>query len=80
MNLKKSNLTSTQDLVYIGARFWMDMGRVYLTEEWINRLLSLVRSFSKVRQYKTALLFLSILAINTLKGYVTAISHKHTLV
>ena len=30
VNLKKSNLVPTQDLVYIGARFRMDLRRVYL--------------------------------------------------
>ena len=45
-NLKKSDLTPTQDLVYIGARFWMELGRLYLLEEWIDGLLALVRSFS----------------------------------
>ena len=58
MNLK-SNLTPTQDLVYIGAQFQMDLGRVYLPEDRIDGLLALVRTFSKVGQYKTALLFLA---------------------
>ena len=57
VNLKKSDLTPTQDLVYIGAMFWMDVGRVYLPEEQIDWLLAFVRSFSKVGQYKPSLLF-----------------------
>ena len=32
VNLKKSELALTQDLVYIGARFHMDLGRLYLPE------------------------------------------------
>ena len=52
----------TQDLVYIGARFWIDLGRVYLQEDRIEGLLALVRSFSKVGQYVSAL-FLSLLGL-----------------
>ena len=48
VNLKKSNLTPTQDLVYIGARFQTDLDRMYLPQEWIDGLLALVRSFSKI--------------------------------
>ena len=32
VNLKKSKLAPTQDLVHIGARFSMDLGRLYLPE------------------------------------------------
>ena len=60
VNLKKSDQTHTQDLVYIGARFWTDLGRVYLPEDQIDEL---VRSFSKVGQCKTALLFLGLLGL-----------------
>ena len=62
VNLKKSDLAPTQDLVYIGARFRMDLGRLYLSEEWIDRLLALVKS-SRVEVYKPALLFLSLLGL-----------------
>ena len=36
VNLKKSNLAPTQDLVYIGARIWTDLARVYLPEDNIK--------------------------------------------
>ena len=63
MNLKQSSLTRTQDLVYIEARFCTDLGRLYLLEDQIDGLLALVRSFSRVGQYKPALLFLSLLGL-----------------
>ena len=63
MNLKKSNLTHTQDLVYIEARFRTDLGRLYLPEDRIDRLLAFVRSFAIVGQYKPALLFPSLLGL-----------------
>ena len=50
-------------MVYIGARFQMDMGSMYLPEEWIEGLLALFKSFSKVGKYKTALFFLSLLGL-----------------
>ena len=48
MTLKKSDLTPTQDLVYIGVRFQTDLDKLYLPEEWIDGLLALVRSFARV--------------------------------
>ena len=59
----KSDLTPTQDLVYIGGKFLADLGKLYLPEERIDGLLALVRSFSRVAQYKPALLFLSLLGL-----------------
>ena len=64
MNLKKSNLSPTQDLVYIGARFLTDLDRMYLPEEHIDGLLALARSFSRVGQYKPVL-YLSLLRLTT---------------
>ena len=61
VNLKKLDLAPTQDVVYIGARFWMDLGRLYLPEAPLDGMLALVKSFSKVGLYKPALLFLSLL-------------------
>ena len=63
MNLKKSSLTPTHNLVYIGARFRIDLGRLYLPEDQVDRTLALVRSFSRVGQYKPAFLFLSLLGL-----------------
>ena len=81
VNLKKSVLTPTQDLVYIGARFWTDLGKLYLPEEWIDGLLALVRSFSRIRQYKPALLFLSLLGpiATTLQSVEYAHLHMHPI-
>ena len=33
VNVKKSNLTPSQDLVYIGGRFRMDLGLVFLLDD-----------------------------------------------
>ena len=77
MNLKKSDLNPTQDLVYIGARFWIDLGRLYLPEEWIDGLLALVRSFSKVGQYKPALLYLSLLGLMAATLQTVQYAHLH---
>ena len=81
MNPKKSELTPTQDLVYIGARFQMNLGRVYLPEDTIERLLAFVRLVSKVGRYKTALLFLSLLGLmaTTLQLVEYAHRHKHPI-
>ena len=63
VNLKKSELTPTQDLVYIGAWFRTDLGRLYLLEMRIQALTAYVRSFSKVGayMYKPAHQFLDLL-------------------
>ena len=41
----------------------MDWGKVYLPEDRIDGLLAMVSFFSKVRQYKTALLFPGLLSL-----------------
>ena len=51
---EKSDLVPTQDLMYIGARFRTDLGRVYLPEDRIAGHLAMVKSFSRVGQYQTA--------------------------
>ena len=51
VDLRKSDLVPTQDLIYIGARFRMDQGRVYLLEDRIDGLPAIVRSFSKVGEF-----------------------------
>ena len=63
VNLKKSNLTPTQDLVCIGARFRRDRRKVYLPEDRIKGILALVRSFTKVGHYVSALFYLSFLGL-----------------
>ena len=55
----------------------MDLGRVYFLEEWINRLLALVRSLSKVGQYKAALLFLSLLRLIAAPLQSVEYAHLH---
>ena len=77
VNLKKSDLVPTQDLVYIGARFRMDLGRVYLPEDWITGLLAMVKSFSRVGQYQTALLFMGLLGLMAATLQVVEYAHLH---
>ena len=81
VNLKKLNLTPTQDLVHIGARFPTDLGRLYLQEDQVDGLLALVRSFFRVGQYKPALLFLSLLGLMaaTLPSVEYAHLHMHPI-
>ena len=47
VNLKKSELAPTQDLVYMGAWCCTDLGRLYLPEKLIQALTACARSFSK---------------------------------
>ena len=77
MNLGKSDLVPTQDLVYIGTRFMTDQGRVCLLEDWIDGLLAMVRSFSRVGQYKTALLFLGLLGLVATTLQLVEYAHLH---
>ena len=58
VNLKKSKLVPTQDLVYIGARFRMDLSRLYLPHVRIQTLITCVGSFSRLGAYKPAHQFL----------------------
>ena len=76
MNLTKSDPTPTQDLVYI-AKFRKNLGRVYLPEDRIKGLLALVRSFSNIGQYKTAL-FLSLLGLMAATLQSVEYAHLHT--
>ena len=71
MNLKKSDLTPTQDLVYIGNRLRTVLGRVYLLEEWIGSLPALVG------QYKTALFSLSLLGLMAATLQSVEYTHLH---
>ena len=62
VNLKKYKPALTQDMVYIGARFCVDLGRLYLLETLIQSLTACVRS-SKVGVYRPAHQFLSLLGL-----------------
>ena len=77
MILKKSHLNPTRDLVYIRAKFRADLCRLYLLEEWIDGLLALVRSFSRVGQYKPALLYLSLLGLMAATLQMVEYAHLH---
>ena len=59
----KSDLAPTQDLVYIGARFWLGLGSLYLPAVQIQALTACVRCFSKDGAYKPGHQFLSLLGM-----------------
>ena len=63
VNLKKSDLTPCQDLVYIGARFRTDLGMVFLPPPRRIALIACVQSFMVVGKYRRALLFLRLLGM-----------------
>ena len=46
---------SSREVEHIGARFWVNLDRVYLPQSRIEGLLALVRSFAKVGQYVSVL-------------------------
>ena len=62
VNLKKSDLTPCQDLVFIGGRFRTDSGMVFLPEDRITALVKLVSLF-KVGKYFTLRLWLRLLGV-----------------
>jgi hypothetical protein len=62
LNLKKSHLEPTQDLVYIGARFRTDLGKVFLPVERMESLIACVISF-QVGSYRTARQFMQLLGL-----------------
>ena len=63
VNLKKFELTPSQDLVYIGARFQIDLGRLYLPRLSIQALIACVVSYCRVGEYKPAHQFLRLLGL-----------------
>ena len=63
LNLKKSDLDPTQDLVYIGGRFRTDLGLVALPQARWMALHKCVRSFMQVGGWRTALQFLHLLGL-----------------
>ena len=63
VNLTKSELSPTQDLVYIGGRFRTDLGMVFLPPRRKEALLACVRTFLRVGQYKPAHHFLRLLGL-----------------
>ena len=65
INVKKSDLSPTQDLVYIGGRFVTTAGCVFLLEEGRVALTRCVRAFmqmSKMYPAKTGLQLLGLMA------------------
>ena len=63
INLKKSDLTPSQDMVYIGGRFRTDLGMVFLPEDRLQALVRAVSSFARVGCYHPARLWLQILGL-----------------
>ena len=63
INVKKSDLTPSQDLVYIGGRFRTDLGRVFLPEDRVAALVKVARVFMRVGQRLQARLWLQLLGL-----------------
>ena len=63
INLKKSDLTPSQDLVYIGGQFRTDLGKVFLPEDRRVALTKAIQSFSRVGALHPALQWLQILGL-----------------
>ena len=77
MNLKKSELAPTQDLVYIGAYLRMDLDQLYLPETRIQALTACVRSFFKLGAYRPAHQFLSLLGLIATTLQSVEYAHLH---
>ena len=63
INLKKSDLTPTQNLVYIGGQFRTDLGMVFLPQDRREALIRAVKSFSRVGSLHSALQWLQVLGL-----------------
>ena len=59
INLEKSHLRPTQDLIFIGGHFRMDLGMIFLPKPRREALIALAKLF-KVGQYKSAKLWLGL--------------------
>ena len=75
----KSELALTQDLVYIGAWFRMELDRLYLPKTRIQVLTACARSFSKVGAYRPAHQFLSLLGLMAATLQSVEYVHIHML-
>jgi len=63
INVKKSDLAPTQDLVYVGGRFRTDLGRVFLPTDRKKALIKAVSSFARVGLYHPARRWLQVLGL-----------------
>ena len=63
LNLKKSELVPTQDLVYIGGRLRTDLGYVFLPEDRLTVLVNCVKTFLHIGMYKPAHQWLRLLGL-----------------
>ena len=76
MNLKKSESVPTQDLVYIGARFLTDLGRLYLLDLRIQALIACVGS-SRIGVFRPAHQFLRLLGLMVATLESVEYAHLH---
>ena len=51
IDLKKSNLTPTQDIVFLGARIQTVQGKISMPTDKAERIVALVRKFSAGQTY-----------------------------
>ena len=63
INVKKSDLVPSQDLVYVGGRFRTDLGRVFLPQDRKEALIRAVSSFARVGWYHPARRWLQVLGL-----------------
>ena len=75
INLKKSDLTPVQDLVYIGGRFRTDLTWIFLLNNRKDALISCVRSFCQAGSYKPAHQFLRLLGLMVATLLVVPYAH-----
>ena len=77
INLKKSDLTPSQDLVYIGGRFRTDLGMVFLPQDRAAALQKAILSFSRVGALRPAQLWLQLLGLMAATISVVAHARLH---
>jgi hypothetical protein len=63
INLRKSDLNPSQDLVYIGGRLRTDLERVFLPPERVSALKRVIMSFSRVGKYHAVRQWLKVLGL-----------------
>ena len=77
LNVKKSDLTPTQDLVYIGGRFRTDQGRVFLPEDRRVALQRAILSFARVGMRHPVRLWMQILGLMAATISTVALARLH---
>ena len=77
INVKKSDLVPTQDLVYIGGRFRTDLGLVFLPEDRKVAMIRVIKSFARVGSMHPARAWLQILGLMAATLSVVKLARLH---